>query len=563
MPASGPEPIQIALELGGALRPLARSPAIPELERDIAAQLSDLMLELGIEGRVGVATFPADDERALRVRVEGWEIPYPSSLLWRVWLALAGRLDAPLPASTDADDGYDGWLQAWVSEGHGEPAPGLTFDVMAFLAELSTAVVAQHPGCLLADDTGTAEAPASLLRRLLDLGISIRDRSCIEGIAAMGHALGLSEEDVVEAALAELRPQRIELVSPTAVPVDGLRPFLELFYAAYGIWAPEVELTTTSAATGTAVRVNHRRPIPVPVLPTGKVLLPVDPVDMAALGIDCAPALNPLHGTPASIVSTEDAASAPAQAFGPTEIAGIALYHALAEDPGALLCLRHVERALVFVQTALGDLVQATLERVSICTLTRTLRALVRDGISIRNLRAILDRIVRYRAIQVSAPDTRVLSDGLPLTAGDPRLDQPPGSPELLAFVRLGLFDEIRAQLPGLPVAAISVAAPLEARLAAGSRRPLSVEEQQELRDAAARAAAMGGHAVVTSLEARAELGAMLGPVLQGLPVLAAPELHDAPVIEVATLGLATEPHVPASPTRARAAAESRSRSAS
>ena len=145
MPASGPEPIQIALELGGALRPLAGSPVIPELERDIAAQLSDLMLELGIEGRVGVATFPADDERALRVRVEGWEIPYPSSLLWRVWLALAGRLDAPLPASTDADDGYDGWLQAWVSEGHGEPAPGLTFDVMAFLAELSTAVVARAP----------------------------------------------------------------------------------------------------------------------------------------------------------------------------------------------------------------------------------------------------------------------------------------------------------------------------------------------------------------------------------------------------------------------------------
>ena len=138
-----------------------------------------------------------------------------------------------------------------------------------------------------------------------------------------------------------------------------------------------------------------------------------------------------------------------------------------------------------------------------------------------------------------------------------------PGSPELLAFVRLGLFDEIRAQLPGLPVAAISVAAPLEARLVAGSSRPLSVEEQQELRDAAARAAAMGGHAVVTSLEARAELGAMLGPVLQGMPVLAAPELHDAPVIEVATLGLATEPHAPASPRRAPAAAESRSRSAS
>ena len=191
MPASGPEPIQIALQLGGALRPLARSPAIPELERDIAAQLSDLMLELGIEGRVGVATFAAPDERALRVRVEEREIPYPPSLLWRVWLALAGRLDAPLPASTPAHDGYDGWLQTWVSEGHGEPAPGLTFDVMAFLAELSTAVVAQHPGCLLADDTGTAEVPASLLRCLLDLGISIRDRSCIEGIAALGHALGL------------------------------------------------------------------------------------------------------------------------------------------------------------------------------------------------------------------------------------------------------------------------------------------------------------------------------------------------------------------------------------
>jgi hypothetical protein len=542
MPSSGPEPIRVRLELGGALRPLAESPGLQELERDIAAQLSDLMLELGIEGRVGVATFAASDDRALRVRVEGRETAYPPSLLWRTWLALAGRLDAPLPANTCGDERIDGWLHCWMSDRNGDPVAGLGFDIMDYLSQLTTAIVARQPGCLLAEDVRGAGIPASLLRELLNLGISVGDREGIKSIAAIGASLDLTHEDAMEAAFAELRPHRVLLVSSGELALEGLRPFIELFYADHGVWPPAVELVREGGGARASVRVNLKRPTSAPLPVAGTSLLLEPPEEVRAMGVDAIPAVSPLLGGPATIVATADAERLPLQPYGQTEVAGIALYLALLDDPGALLCLRHVERALVFVESALGDLVQAALERISIYTLTRVLRGLVRERISIRNMRVILDRLLRYQAVQVTTLDSRVLSDGLPMLAGDPRLGGLPGSSELLAFLRLGLADEIRRGFASEPVPTIQLAASLESRLTAGSDSPLTGEDEEQVRDAALQAVAGGAEAIVTALEARERLRAVLEPVLPRLPVVAEPELRGTSTNPVSTLAVAAPP---------------------
>jgi FHIPEP family len=544
VPASSVAPVQVALELGGSLRELVGDPRVVPLERELAASLCDLMGGLGIDGRVGVATFAAPDDRALRVRVEGREVPYRPALLWQAWLALAGRLDAPLPPARPGATSPDAFVHTWMAREDGQPRAPHRFGIVDYLCTLATAIVSRRPACLLpAVPSGWKESSGELLRTLLDLGVSIEDRSCIESGAAIGAQLGLPWRDVAEAVFAELRPYRVEVCTPDGVLEGSLlygseasdenlhataQPFLETLYGGYGVWAPPVTHGRAIHVSGNVmtIRLNDRISLPTPLLPADALLIPSPASELAGISTEAVPAVNPLTGEPAALVPAADRDRLEGDPVEPWEAFGFALYRTLVDDAGSLICLRHVERSLMLVGRMFDDLTQCALERLSLYELTRVLRGLVRDGLSIRNMRAILDRLVRYQPQVVSPNDVHVLTPGVAIPSGDYRLDEAPRAEELLAYARLGQPDEIISRTAistPIPVAVLDPI--LDERLVDAAIQPLEPAEEQFIRDHALAAAEGGVHAIVSSVAARAELRALVGPASDDLPIVADAEL--------------------------------------
>jgi hypothetical protein len=122
------------------------------------------------------------------------------------------------------------------------------------------------------------------------------------------------------------------------------------------------------------------------------------------------------------------------------------------------------------------------------------------------------------------------------LPEGDPRLQQAPRPAELLAFVRLGLGREISSAWGRrAPVRTARLAPALEDRLSDPAHDPLDAREEEFIRDQAI-AAVQEVHALVTSVHARAEVAALLEPVLEGTPVIAEPELGGCETDDVVIL---------------------------
>lgn len=560
MPASSIEPVKVGLDLGGRLKPMVAIPRVVTLERQLSASLTDLMGHVGIHGRVGVRSFEASDDRAVRVRVEGREVPYPSSLLWRTWISLAGALDVPLPEPADGAEAPDAWLHAWMDRHDGERVGPDGFGIVDYLCALVTAIVARRPGCLLPElPSGWKSASGGLVTTLLDLGVSVQNRTCIEAAAEIGTTLRLPDADVAEAAFAELRPYRLalrasELALAPALPGahsvsedainETLGQLFKLFFGMRGVWAPRVEFEPEPDPESLAVtvRVNDRLGLPAALLPADRLLVAAPLDEVRAGGIDGAPAINPLTGDRATMVALADRPRLTADPIEPYEVLGMIVFRALQDDAPGLVCLRHVERSLMLVGQLYDDLVQSALERLSIYDLTRVLRALVRDGVSIRNMRAILDRLLCYHALAVPSLEDTVLTEGLALPLGDPRLESAPDAAQLLAFLRLGLPGEIGGAWNGqAPVLAARLAPALERRLNEPDHQPVDGREAELLRDQAI-AAIPHVHAVVTSVQARAELSALLDPVLESISVVAEPELNGTQTVDVVTLEAAEVP---------------------
>jgi hypothetical protein len=93
-------------------------------------------------------------------------------------------------------------------------------------------------------------------------------------------------------------------------------------------------------------------------------------------------------------------------------------------------------------------LVRAALRRVTLAQLVRLVRGLLREGISVRNLRTILERLVMFSAVPAPVRGAFVFDDKLLL---DERIapDKQDMDVARLQFVRIGLLDAILTELLG------------------------------------------------------------------------------------------------------------------
>jgi type III secretion protein V len=188
----------------------------------------------------------------------------------------------------------------------------------------------------------------------------------------------------------------------------------------------------------------------------------------------------------------------------------------------------------VVVEGSYAHLVDTVLARYSLGDLTRVLRAMTSEGLSIHSLPSILERLLEYDTVS-SDPATVVLDDRLPLAPGTNG-----GWQATYASLRRGLRSYISHRFAWAEntVVAYLLEPELEARLATGIQRthgipahPLPDEEAEAFRDAVWHELSSAGDAatrpvILTAEGVRASVRRLLEAELPDLPVLSYGELR-------------------------------------
>jgi hypothetical protein len=410
-----PLPIPVAIELAPELDGLldAAKAASVELERDLAEETRSL----GLQGKPIVEPLLSSGGSAIRIRVHNRLQPYPASEMARAWAVVAPPELSDLVAMPDDPLAFpDEWFREWARTRDGGDPSGSAL-VASFMRELVHSVILRRPECLVGNGQvkaflsdrqhvvrrigrDAAERDAHvLLRSLLALGLSVRETDVVWVSLATGQRLGRGVEDSVEAAAAALRPHRIEVhAHPSLLPdkqdaqanlafeADLMQMEVDLFQE-LGIRLPDVEVRAAPELPEQAIRVriNH-----------------------------CLGAVR----------------------VGVTTLVE-ALRVELRDRGSVLLGIEDVEYLLSRLDDIFPELVSASLERLSLADLTRVLRALVAERVSIRDIRAMLERLLQFETIPVDPLDYLVIDERLPVTPEAPSCLTTPWR-LYLAFVRSG-----------------------------------------------------------------------------------------------------------------------------
>jgi type III secretion protein V len=235
---------------------------------------------------------------------------------------------------------------------------------------------------------------------------------------------------------------------------------------------------------------------------------------------------------------------------GPIEWVVVNVFAEAGAHAGRLLGLEDVEYQLArlryqLVQLDKGDqvvvegtypaLVDTVLAHYTLGDLTRILRAMISEGLSIHNLPSILERLLEYETVSFDPTSAVVLDDRLPLVPGTHN-----GWQAMYASLRRGLRSYISHRFTWAEntVVAYVLEPDLEARLAAGIQRthgipthPLPDQEAEAFRDAVWEqlnndANAPAGTVILTTEGVRASVRRLLEPEFPDLPVLSYAELR-------------------------------------
>jgi hypothetical protein len=579
--------LRLALELGDALEPLARSSASAAVKRSIEADVEGVLRSLGLAGNAQVELRSGETARPVRVWVNGAVLPYPPVLARRAWIAVAPpelRSRAAATKQSVTSTFPSAWLGEYVKELDDSDTAGWSL-VATVVRRLTLAVLLERPSRLLGDGQVTAYARATslppravapALRRLLDLGVSVRDHDVVANVVGKGEEIDRPREDTVEAAFAQLRahtaelrvhPHTLELLLKSPVPAEPFsvhapavrdavrarfRELEQMFFTQFGFQLPELAwVPTPSIPEGMlALKLDEWTGLPIPVVLPGQRIVDAEPGDLPVPSL--ATAVHPVTGAARAIVDQSGKRQLEDAGYvtrGPTDWIIVNVFADAAAHAGRLLGLEDVEYQLArlrfqLVQLDKGDhvvdgtypaLVDTVLARYTLGDLTRILRAMVSEGLSIHSLPSILERLLEYETVSSDPATTMVLDDRLPVFPGTQN-----GWQAVYAALRRGLRSYISQRFTWSEhtVAAFVLDPELEARLATGIQRthgipthPLPDDEAEAFRDAVWHELSNAGNGpagpvVVTSDGVRASVRRLLEPELPELPVLSYAELR-------------------------------------
>ena len=535
--------IPVTVELQGADPDLGTSVA-----GGLSAELMALLDGLGLPGQPRVRVAGGTSTRVVRFRVFGAVRPYSRRLMQRAWRAVAPPERHDLPRPPGARGFPDAWMPAVAA---GEP------ELMSrFVCRLGLEAIKTSPGCLVGPAQAAAYAPGvrahadqltAALARILDLGLSLRDRRRVMETLASARHLRVSLDDGVEAVFERLRSDEIRVSVPPDLLSGAVRqqfPILrETLAAELGI-ASRLELAAERVAgeTELGIRINDQLSV-MPVLRPDELLLDEHPARLEQRGLRGRPFPNP--------ATREDCTAVPAALlpeverlrighWTPAGFLALVVYAEVRRLAHRAIGAEDVQRRLAQIEEVQPALVAAALSRFTAWDVVRVARGLASEGIAPRDLELILQRMVLLDTLPVEEAGLLCCDDRPPIGERDPERD--PAA--LLRWVRLGLRRQVTEQCAQgrRLLVALRLPADAEARLAGGggAASGLTEAEADRVLDglwddlALVPAGAEVNPVVVTSARARAGVRALIGDELPETCVIAEDEV--VPGFEVRTL---------------------------
>jgi hypothetical protein len=571
--------LPVTIELGPALHHLATPATVQTIEGRLQVELKRYLSDLGLSGDPAVTVAALPIERAVRLRVLGKIRPYTPELMRRAWWSVGPQHFA---AQFDffrqgADLFPDEWLMEAAASGTADQAAAI-FD---FLFYLTLYVICSRPGCLLdpvqaaaymatdvatdvvtdagADALNLSPADAcSILRALLNRGVSLADRAKILSLWPK-EAVDWNREQIFQQLFCRLRSHRVEIqahpnylwaitrrewLKPTAVAAPELEdkfrdPFATLadgFFYMLGVQLPDIYIVPSDAVPYglITVKINDHSGAPGVGLRPDQILL-----NRPAQFDGEIATLHPAFKSQCAIIAAT-ALPQESDSWDPYNYVVLFTFGELLRFADRLLTMDDTEYYLAQLEQAFPDLVNAVFTRYSLADITALLQALIREGISIRNLRAVLENLLQFAVIEADATQKIVFDDRLALLPGTTAGQQQQPA-FYLEFVRQRLKLQVSHQYaPGQTLHVFLVDPEIEKRLlilhgveanrgADQALTLLSEDEEEEFRNQVwyhlEADAGSTKPALLTSSQVRPFLRDLLMPELPDVPVLAYEEL--------------------------------------
>ena len=557
--------IPITVELSGSLSTLLAAKGLAGFERGLASQLAALVKDLGLNGEPVVKVESGNAKRALRIRVHGKLQPYDPELLKKIWILVAPPASRNVIESSSAKPGFDdGWLEL-SNLINSKAEPGVVYE---FLTRVVVEIISECPACLAgpaqvsayitdaqlngspADEQLSHAELTTLLKSLLDLGVAVKNYEVVRQAISVGLQLHRSTADIVESIFTQLRSSRIEI----QVHPEYLKKVLKLqpvtidekpgaFETVRKFFGNVISTLTSQLAAKNSFPVYSEH-----VDDSIQVLFRnVESGIFSSIGIQQLPELTWVASTqiPDGFIAIKinDRLSPPVlglQAEEPLDIAllvPLVLTGEIKRRAGRLVGVEDIEYQLAQLRLSFPALVRTAIACYSLGDLTRVMRTLVAEGISIRNVRVILEGMLKFDTITVPF-------DHIPF---DARFERPETKPTegskwrtLGAFVRTTLRHFIGfnfgSSLNSIDVLILDRAVQDRAELAVSTDHRiddswLSEAEQEALRDSVWTQFAKGRKPILTTPNARAPIHDLIAAEIPNVVVISFSEL--APTIKI------------------------------
>jgi flagellar biosynthesis component FlhA len=504
--------IPITLELGEPLDSLLGLDEMRPFREGLAADIAQILRRYALPGRPVVRVRRSKSQRAVRLRLHGRLQPYPPQWMSRLWVSLARRELHLLPEMKEQSEvvGFpDFWLKVYAYHltQIENPQPGQEL-LLEFLRQLVLEIVQERPSCLLGPaqaqaylQTASEEAEQKfeldvqsevlpLLQALLELWLPLYDSAWILQALQRRREAAHAVEDVVEAVFVRLRRPHIEIhLHPDylkqLLPHVSIRQRISVFdprlgrevgelaramadriYYNLGLRLPDVFLVPSLwvAPQAFQVKINERMRPPLAGLALDEVMVNATVEYLQEQNISGRLARKPTNQERVAIVTAADQEKITAldetiYTWSPLAYLFFAVLAEITQVADKLLGLEEVAYEIAQIDQDFPDLVQSVLEQYSLEAITRVMRGLVKEGVSVQNLPKILERLLLYDSVRAETGERLVLDERLPLPQwADPQAEQSWESH--LAFVRAGLNHQMiqkwRRDFPSLPVYLLS-----------------------------------------------------------------------------------------------------------
>ena len=295
-----------------------------------------------------------------------------------------------------------------------------------------------------------------ILKAILDLKISIADRQSVAKV--LGKVQERSQEDIIEDLISALRPDSIEI----QLPLDYLRQlttfdqekgtgfftFLRTgLFEELGICYPSFHFVVVEnfKPDSFAIKINHLTMLPMIGLRSDQCLVNDTVERLQLMNIQGTATINSATDMEGSLIdlSLQDVAvEAGLTKWNQPDYLILTFAAILRANSICFLHRQAVQDQLDQLQLIFPALVTIVNTNLSATQITRVLRALVAEQISIKNLKLILERLLEYK-YTLAETSSYGITDNIPTITEQPNDVRFNGSFDLLAFVRSGMKHQI------------------------------------------------------------------------------------------------------------------------